>query len=69
MLHDKQLITVDSTLWEAIGERAERAQLSTEDWLRRQLHAGADRGEIREADFDAVRRRLCDEYDESGGRK
>ena len=29
----------------------------------------ADRGEVREADFDEVRRRLCEEYDESGRRK
>ena len=28
----------------------------------------ADRGELREADFDGVRRRLCEEYDESGRR-
>ena len=39
MLHDKQLITVDSSLWEAIGRRAEHDRLSTEAWLRRQLHA------------------------------
>lgn len=29
----------------------------------------ADRGEVREADFAVVRRQLCDEYDEFGGRK
>jgi len=29
----------------------------------------ADRGELREANFDRVRRRLCEEYDESGGRR
>ena len=28
----------------------------------------ADRGELREADFDGVRRRLCEEYGESGRR-
>jgi Arc/MetJ-type ribon-helix-helix transcriptional regulator len=42
------------------------------DRLRREVKVSldmADRGEIREADFEAVRRRLCDEYDEFGGRK
>ena len=29
----------------------------------------ADRGELRKADFDQVRRRLCDEFDEAGNRK
>ena len=29
----------------------------------------ADRGELREADFDQVRRQLCEEYDEAGNRK
>ena len=40
--------------------------------LRREVKvsaAMADRGEIREADFEGVRERLRDEYDESGGRK
>ena len=40
--------------------------------LRRDVQASvemADRGEIREADFDAIRKRLSDEYDESGGRR
>jgi len=31
--------------------------------------AMAGRGEMREPDFAAVRRQLCDEYDESGWRK
>jgi Arc/MetJ-type ribon-helix-helix transcriptional regulator len=29
----------------------------------------ADRGELRKADFDQVRRQLCDEFDEAGNRK
>jgi Arc/MetJ-type ribon-helix-helix transcriptional regulator len=29
----------------------------------------ADRGGLREADFDQVRRQLCKEYDEAGKRK
>lgn len=29
----------------------------------------ADRGELRKADFDQVRRQLCEEYDEAGKRK
>ena len=28
-----------------------------------------DRGEIRDADFDGIRRQLCDEFDASGNRK
>ena len=28
-----------------------------------------DRGEVREANFDAIRQRLRDEYDESGNQK
>lgn len=27
-----------------------------------------DNGQVRDADFDSVRQRLCDEYDESGNR-
>ena len=53
MLHDKQLITVDSTLWQAIGERAEGDGMTPEDWLRRQLHASAvsvDRTPTEDAD-------------------
>ncbi len=42
MLHDKQLITIDSAMWEAIGERAAEEALSPEDWLRRQLQASND---------------------------
>jgi hypothetical protein len=40
--------------------------------LRREVKVSldmADRGEIRDADFDALRRRLCNEYDDSGGPK
>lgn len=29
----------------------------------------ADRGKLRKADFDQVRRQLCDEFDEAGSRK
>ena len=44
MLHDKQLITIDSAMWAAIGERAAEEMLSSEDWLRRQLQTSvADR--------------------------
>jgi hypothetical protein len=66
MLHDKQLITVDSTLWQAIGERAERDRMTTEDWLRRQLHASvadADQTPTDDADevlFDLVVRHVRD---------
>lgn len=39
MLHNKQLITIDSAMWQAIGERAAEEAMSPEDWLRRQLHS------------------------------
>lgn len=41
MLHDRRMITVDSSLWEAVVERAGRDKLTTEDWLRRQLEPSA----------------------------
>lgn len=41
MLHDKRMITVDSSLWEAVVEQAGRDKLTTEDWLRRQLDISA----------------------------
>lgn len=40
--------------------------------LRRDVDTSLDmieRGEIREADFNSVRQRLCDEYEESGNSK
>ena len=46
--------------------------LEDRERLRREVEMSvdmADRGELREADFDGVRRRLCEEYDESGRRK
>ena len=46
--------------------------LEDHERLRREVEtsvAMADRGEVREADFAALRRRLCEEYDESGRRK
>ena len=46
--------------------------LEDREQLRRDVEMSvdmADRGELREADFAAVRRQLCDEYDESGRRK
>ena len=42
------------------------------DQLRRDVHASvamAERGEIREADFNGIRNQLCDEYDAKGNRK
>jgi hypothetical protein len=41
MLHERRMITVDSSLWEAVVERAGRDKLTTEDWLRRQLDLSA----------------------------
>ena len=46
--------------------------LGEHEQMRREVQLSvdmADRGELREADFDSVRRRLCEEYDESGSRK
>ncbi len=42
------------------------------DQLRRDVEtsvAMADRGEIRKADFDGIRKQLADEYDEKGKRR
>jgi hypothetical protein len=41
MLYEKRVVTVDSLLWDAVVERAERDQLSIEAWLRRQLALSA----------------------------
>jgi hypothetical protein len=46
--------------------------LEDHERLRREVEMSvgmADRGELREADFVGLRRRLSEEYDESGGRK
>ena len=46
--------------------------LEDNERLRREVEMSvdmADRGELREADFAGLRRRLCEEYDESGSRK
>jgi Arc/MetJ-type ribon-helix-helix transcriptional regulator len=46
--------------------------LEKHDKLRREVQMSldsADHGEVREANFDVVRQRLCEEYDESGRRK
>jgi hypothetical protein len=40
--------------------------------LRRDVQASlddAEQGKVRDADFDAVRKQLCQEYDESGNRR
>jgi Arc/MetJ-type ribon-helix-helix transcriptional regulator len=40
--------------------------------LRRDVQASLDelqQGKVRDADFDAVRQQLCEDYDESGNRK
>ena len=42
------------------------------DQLRRDVQTSvalAERGEIREADFDGIRKQLCNEYDAKGNRK
>ena len=46
--------------------------LEDHEHLRREVEISvgmADRGELREANFEGIRRRLCEEYDESGRRK
>jgi Arc/MetJ-type ribon-helix-helix transcriptional regulator len=46
--------------------------LEDNERLRREVEMSvdmADRGEVRDADFAGLRRRLCEEYDESGSRK
>jgi hypothetical protein len=46
--------------------------LEDHEQLRREVEISvgmADRGELREANFEGVRQRLCEEYDASGRRK